>query len=177
MKYQLQWNIETDKLTHNINRSRRENRSTNGGTLTLRRSSTNPFGASHQTSQSEATASTPISELPPSQPYSINVNEGQGDRRYSKSEILEIFRAQQGNEISNGDVSRLFANNWDPGHSNGANGRGWGKSNDSHNNSSGPEACWNESGSTLPIALEGMTDEEKNVKTPLPMLISLYSNV
>lgn len=163
MKFNLKWNLGTDELTHISARSRRENRSTNG-TLTLRRSSTNPFGPSHPASQSDANAGTPTTELPPtqSQQYSGSGSEAQGDYRYSKSNFLEIFRAQQANENPSGDVTRLLVNTWDPGYTNGANGRDWGKS-DSASNSHGPEVCWDESGSTLPIGLEEMSEEEKNV--------------
>lgn len=173
MKFKYKLNLGTDELTPTSARSRRENRSTNG-TLTLRRSSTNPFGTSHQTSQSEGNASTPTSELPPtqSQLYSSTNNEAQGDYRYSKSTLLDIFRAQQANENSQGDVSKLLVNTWDPGHTNGTNGRGWSKG-DSAGNSHGPEACWDESGSTLPIGLEEMTEEEKNVWTSNSLIHTL----
>lgn len=170
--------IFTDELTNLLTRPRRENRTSNG-TLTLRRSSTNPAGTSHQASQSEAIANTPASELPPtqSQQFSSNGNEGQGDNRYDKDTMLDIWRTEQAKGSSNGDVSRLFVDNWDPGHSNGAPTRGWAKANDSNGNSYGPHVCWNESGSTVPIGIQEMTEDEKIVRTLTRLIITVYSNM
>ncbi|KAI9731608.1 MAG: hypothetical protein M1818_007738 [Claussenomyces sp. TS43310] len=142
---------------------RRETRGTNG-TLTLRRSSTTPHGApSNQTSQSDIVA--PLSSLDatpgPSQQYQSHGLDPSGGGRYSKIDLLEIYRNQQNLEISNDDVSRLFANNWDPIHSNGNTARGWGKSTDSRDHHYGPEICWDQSGEVQPIGLEDISALEQ----------------
>lgn len=157
------WSLPLHKLIRTLNSSRRGG----NGTLTFRRSSTHQLGSSHQAqaSQSEADANIPASELPPSQPHehANNGNEGHGDNRYTKDTILDVWHIEQAKGTSNGDVSRLFVDTWDPGHSNGSTARGWAKASDSNGNSYGPDICWNESGSTVPIAFQEMTEDEKNV--------------
>jgi len=54
-------------------------------------------------------------------------------------------------------------NNWDPAQSNGTNGRGWGKSNDTRDQNYGPEVCWDQSGQVQPIGLEEVSELEKMV--------------
>lgn len=71
-------------------------------------------------------------------------------------------------ENTNGGVGRLFENQWDPGHSSGTNGRGWGKSNDTRD-SNGPDLCWAMSGDVGPISLQDMTAQEKEVGRPESM--------
>ncbi|KAH6676552.1 hypothetical protein B0J14DRAFT_616038 [Halenospora varia] len=136
---------------------RRDARSTNG-TLTLRRPSTTPFATN--SSQGDVPPSTTGQEAQVSQqaPY-----EQSTDMRYSKNQLLEIYRAQEESGALNGDVSRLFASNWNPEHSNGANGRtGWGKSNDGRE-SYGPEICWDANGNSRPVGLEEMSEQEKTI--------------
>lgn len=83
--------------------------------------------------------------------------------RFSKDKLLDIYRTQQETDQSNNDVTRLFMNNWDPTQSNGTNGRGWGKSNDTRDQTYGPEVCWDQSGQVHPISLEEMSDVERMV--------------
>lgn len=98
-----------------------------------------------------------------SRQYADQENASTLDSRYSKDKILEIYRSQQTTEPSNGAVSRLFVNNWEPGHSNGSNGRGWGKSGDTRDNNNGPDICWDQGGQVQPIGLEELTPAEREV--------------
>ncbi|RDL30795.1 GYF protein [Venustampulla echinocandica] len=149
--------------------ARREARSTNG-TLTLRRSSTTPFAST--ASQGESQLSTSSSEIQSSQQASNSAYDLPTDARYSKNQLLDIYRAQEDPGAANGEISRLFVNNWNPERSNGANGRsGWGKSNDGRD-TYGPEICWDINGSVRPVGLQEMAEEEKilfssDVNSPL----------
>ncbi|CAG8962307.1 hypothetical protein HYFRA_00005362 [Hymenoscyphus fraxineus] len=137
--------------------ARRDSRATNG-TLTLRRPSTTPFAPA--SSQGEAPLATPTADMQPSQ------YEHSTDTRYSKNQLLDIYRAQEESGGLQGDVSRLFVNNWNPEQSNGTNGRtGWGKSGDGRD-SYGPEACWDTNGLIRPVGLEEMSEQEKVVGEP-----------
>jgi PERQ amino acid-rich with GYF domain-containing protein len=100
-----------------------------------------------------------------SQQYANHGIDSVSDSRISKSKLLDIYRMQQASDEAAGDVSRLFVNNWDPGHSNGTNGRGWGKSNDTRDQNHGPEVCWDQSGQIRPIGLEEMSELEKAVSS------------
>jgi PERQ amino acid-rich with GYF domain-containing protein len=86
------------------------------------------------------------------------------DSRYSRSQLLDVLKAQQEAGTVNRDVSHLYADDWNPGHSNGANGRStWGRSSDTRE-TYGPEICWDASGNVQPIALEEMNEIERKVR-------------
>lgn len=84
------------------------------------------------------------------------------ENRFSKEQLLDIYRSQQTSDFPAKDVSSLYVNGWDPGHATGANGRGWGKSGDGRD-THGPHICWDENGSVPPMSLQEMTDLEKAV--------------
>ena len=131
------------------------------GTVTLRRSSTTPVAQA--SSQGEPPLPTPSAENPASYQQPNSTYDQSTDFRYSKSQLLDIYKAQVESGASNGDISHLLENSWDPKQSNGANGRaGWGKSNDGRD-AQGPGICWESKGNVQPIGLEEMTEEEKIV--------------
>jgi PERQ amino acid-rich with GYF domain-containing protein len=151
-------------------RSRRDNRSTNG-TLTFRRSSNAPHIQPSQV-ESLPTPSAEASEDVPPPPNPSYDQSVPADFRYSKARLLDMYKAHRETKdsgASNGDVSRLFAEGWNPGHSNGTNGRAWGKTTDGRE-TFGPDACWDMNGSQRPVSLEEMTDEEKTVSR-FPLLL------
>jgi PERQ amino acid-rich with GYF domain-containing protein len=142
------------------------NQTRTNGTVTLRRSSTNPLAQSAQ-AQAQGSAPPPPANAD-AQPLQLQSNpsyEQQTVTRYSKEDLLDVYRAQQESGAANDDVNGLFVSGWDPGHSNGANGRGWGKSNDGRDNHS-PGVCWDANGSARPISLEEMSEEERAVCHP-----------
>lgn len=135
--------------------------------MTLRRSSTTPQGAPAQPNSQIETATT--SDIAPAQSRQYGDPDNVAlDSRYSKDKLLDIYRAHsQHSEPSNDGVSRLFVNNWEPGHSNGSNGRGWGKGPDSRDHNNGPDICWDQSGQVQPVGLEEMTAVERAVSFDL----------
>lgn len=52
---------------------------------------------------------------------------------------------------------------WQPDIANGLGGASWGRSEQSRDNQSGPELCWDKDGSTEPLGLMDMDDEEREV--------------
>jgi PERQ amino acid-rich with GYF domain-containing protein len=146
-----------------IFRARKDTRPANG-TLTLRRASTTPFAQA--SAQGDAPLPTPGADTLSMQQSSMY--EQSTDTRYSKSQLLDIFKSQEETGALQGDVSRLYVDNWDPEHSNGANGRtGWGKSIDGRD-TYGPEICWDTNGQIRPMGLEEMSEQEKIVGCPPP---------
>ncbi|PMD35994.1 hypothetical protein L207DRAFT_587025 [Hyaloscypha variabilis F] len=140
------------------NRARRENRASNG-TVTLRRSSTTPVA--QPPSQGEPPLPTPSAETPATYQPSSSMYDQSTEFRYSKSQLLDIYRTQMESGASNGDISHLFENGWDPKQSNGANGRSsWGKISDGRD-AQGPNIAWEPKGDIQPIGLEEMSEEEK----------------
>ncbi|KAJ6443167.1 GYF domain-containingprotein [Purpureocillium lavendulum] len=135
-------------------RSRRDGRSANG-TLTFRRSSTTPIAgqASNPPPSSENAVQHPsIDEAPVAHPVMYEA----GPARYSKDDLLDMFRAQK----SPDDTSRLFIPGWDPSTINGGGGRAWGKSSDAHIPQE-PNVCWDQTGETLPMGLQDLSLDEK----------------
>jgi PERQ amino acid-rich with GYF domain-containing protein len=140
-------------------------RRTNGAIF--RRQSNAPTDTS---SQAEPAVQTPSAETQDVQPPVNPSYESSTDPRYTKDRILDIFKTQQNSDAPRRDVSNLYVGNWDPGHSNGTNGRGWGKSHDGRDNH-GPTVCWDANGSVQPIGLEEMSEVERSVS----FLITLRS--
>ena len=152
------------------NRARRENRASNG-TVTLRRSSTTPVA---QPPQGEPPLPTPTAETPATYQPSSLMYDQPTEFRYSKNQLLDIYRAQVESGTANADISHLFESGWDPKQSNGANGRSsWGKNSDGRD-AQGPNIAWEPRGDIQPIGLEEMSEEEKLVcpSIPLPLLLN-----
>lgn len=107
-------------------------------------------------------------QTPTTEPQATNLSyEHTTNTRYEKNQLLDIFKAREQASLLNRDVSGLFAENWDPGNTNGANGRGWGihDGRDTH----GPDVCWDSNGGIQPIGLEDMTESERTVSLYDPL--------
>ncbi|OTB03899.1 hypothetical protein M426DRAFT_73779 [Hypoxylon sp. CI-4A] len=142
----------------------RQGRSTNGGTLTFRRTSTTPSSQSLnqlQTSENIQSASADPAVISAMPVGSTNV-EGSGSLRYSKEELLSIYNTYDYGSRQP-DVANLFMPGWNPGHTNGTASRGWGKTGESHVVPQEPDICWDGFGSTKAIGLQEMSPEEKEL--------------
>ena len=63
----------------------------------------------------------------------------------------------------------MFVDGWSPGGAvNGTNSVGWGKRDDMKE-AAGPDICWDHEGGVNPIAMQEMTEEEKEVHPTLAM--------
>ena len=81
--------------------------------------------------------------------------------RYSKDQLLDLFRAQG---QSGPDVADLFIDGWSPNAVNGTSHGGWGKRDDhKEQQSTGAEICWDHEGTVQPLSLIDLNDEEKQV--------------
>lgn len=93
---------------------------------------------------------------------SYNRNGSSAESRYSKDQLLDLFRTHESNGISSTDVNDLFVDGWNPGTVNGMSNGGWGKKDDVKE-AAGPDICWDHEGSVYPIAMQEMTEEEREV--------------
>lgn len=93
---------------------------------------------------------------------SYNRNGSSSESRYSKDQLLDLFRAQEKSGFSNVNLNDLYVDGWNPNYTNGTTNGGWGKRDD-HKDATGPEICWDHEGSVHPLALAEMTEEEKEV--------------
>ncbi len=142
---------------------------TNGATQTFRRSST-ATSLSQQRDNTQASSNLPPSSgnvyVPPhlnsNYQSSYGRNGPSADSRYSKDQLLDMFRAQAKSDSSNSNVNDLLLDGWTP-WINGISNGGWGKR-DEHKDTTGPEICWDHDGTVQPMALLDMTVEEKEVE-------------
>lgn len=156
---------------------RRSRSRINGATQTFRRPSvaTNPTHT--RESSHAASASTPTSGayVPPHMSSnSLSSGVRNGDARYSKDQLIDLYKVQRESGSLGKNVEDYFVADWDP-HMvptpvNGA----WGKRDD-HKTSAGPEVCWDHNGQAEPLSLSDMTDSEKEVG-PVYASFGLWEN-
>jgi PERQ amino acid-rich with GYF domain-containing protein len=144
-----------------IHRARRPN----GATQTFRRTSnavntTNTVSQNHENIASPAASSQPPRYVPPHRNGTVT------DPRYSKSQLLDLYRLQQSTDDGlQDDLQNLYIGNWQPNGQNGAPAAGWGRNDASREQPSGPDVCWDDDGAYEPLALTEMDNEEKEVRT------------
>ncbi|KAL5338769.1 hypothetical protein BJX70DRAFT_398323 [Aspergillus crustosus] len=145
----------------------------NGATQTFRRPSvaTNP---SH--TREPLSATTPTGGVyPPHMSSTLSNmarNGASGDTRYSKEQLLDLYKAQRETGILTKNVSDYFVADWHPHNDSSAANGAWGKREDHKDTSTGPEVCWDHGGHVEPLGLVDMTDDEKetfsvSVNSPL----------
>ncbi|KAK3389760.1 hypothetical protein B0H63DRAFT_464286 [Podospora didyma] len=128
------------------------------GTRTFRRQSNTPSSNSAFTNSVDASHHA-NSDLPPLSANPQSASLESGPQRYSKEELLDIYKS---NSHANIDPSSLYMPNWNPNQVNGVSSRGWGKgSGDSSHVPQDPTVCWEQNATVLPIGLQDMTAEER----------------
>ena len=83
------------------------------------------------------------------------------DTRYSKEQLLDMFRAQH-DRGSQPNVEDFLIEGWNPKDINGTGGAPWGR-HDDRKDVHGPETCWDQDGSVHPLGLIPLTEEEREV--------------
>lgn len=108
--------------------------------------------------QDPSSAQAPPRYVPPHR------NGAVADTRYSKDQLLDLFRAQQSSESGLSDgLPGLYVGGWQPDISNGATSAGWGRTEQSRDGQPGPDICWDRDGTVEPLGLGDMDDEEREV--------------
>ncbi|KAK5700758.1 kinesin-like protein [Elasticomyces elasticus] len=130
-------------------------RRTNGATQTFRR-------ASGATMASQNTQPDPTQ--PPPRYVPPHRNGTLGDLRYSKDQLVDFFKTQQGADggLKEG-LNGLYVGGWQPDMANGNSSAGWGRADHSRDAQPGPDICWDRDGSIEPLALSDMDDDEKEL--------------
>ena len=147
---------------------------TNGATQTFRRPS-QATNLSHQRENSQSNTTNAPSNtgvyVPPhlnsNYQSSYSRNGASAESRYSKDQLLDLFRAQSKSGPLNTGLQDLFVDGWHPGATNGNSNGGWGKKEDHKEVSTGPDICWDHEGKSHPLALVEMEDHEKEVRRVL----------
>ena len=140
----------------------------NGATATFRRTSgaTNlsqrADGQINNIATSSATSSASTAYVPPHLNYGsfTSLNRNGNDTRYSKDQLLDMFRTQLDKTQTQYPVEDLFVDGWTPDKPNGLSNGGWGRSDD-QKDTNGPEICWDHTGGVQPLGIIPMSDVEK----------------
>lgn len=140
---------------------------TNGVSQTFRRPSLAASLSNQRESAPNSLVTTPGTGVyvPPhlNSSYQSNANRNGAatENRYSKDQLLDLFRAQDRPGQSNTNLTDLFVDGWNP--INGANNGGWGRKDETKDPSTGPEICWDYEGSVAPLATIEMAEDEREV--------------
>jgi len=114
----------------------------------------------------------PVTPQPPPRYVPPHRNGTVSDTRYSKDQLLELFRAQQSGDGGLKDgLHGLYVGGWQPDIANGATSAGWGRSEHDRNAQPGPDICWDKHGHSEPLGLVEMDDEEREVGSAAPSLL------
>ncbi|KAE8409362.1 hypothetical protein BDV37DRAFT_112347 [Aspergillus pseudonomiae] len=142
----------------------------NGATQTFRRPSvaTNPSHSRDTSQPASATTPTAGTYTPPhmlsNYQSSALRNGATNDTRYSKEQLLELYKAQRETGILGKNLAEYLAADWNPQVETSAANGAWGRREDSKDNPSGPGVCWDHGGQMEPLSLVDMTDDEKEVR-------------
>lgn len=139
----------------------------NGATQTFRRPSV-ATNLSHNRDSSSQSASTPTptsaAYIPPHLNSSYQSRNGSsGDSRYSKEDLLSIFKSQRDSGALGKNMGDHFLASWNPLEETSATNGAWGKKEDAKDAPPGPEFCWDHLGHNDPLGLIDMTEEEREV--------------
>lgn len=84
------------------------------------------------------------------------------EAKYSKEQLLEIFKAQVSRGL-NGHSSEVLTEGWTPGSQNSAGNGGWMRRDDAKEGPGGPDLCWDTTASVKPLGLAPLDNEEQEV--------------
>lgn len=73
--------------------------------------------------------------------------------------MLQLFRAD---DSDSDNLSDLYVGGFEPAATNGNSSAGWGRR-EEHKDSHGADVCWDRQAHLLPMGLQDMTDEERDV--------------
>lgn len=141
-----------------------------GATQTFRRpSAASSLSQQRENGQINSTTPNTAVYVPPhlnsNYQSSQNRNAPATDSRYSKDQLLDFFRANGEGSFHNKIVSDLFVGDWTPGPSSATTNDSWNRRDDHKDGNYGPEICWDYDGSTHPLGLVEMDEDEKQVRS------------
>lgn len=86
------------------------------------------------------------------------------ETRYSRDQLLDLFRAQAKGDLSSMHVSDLYEEGWSSLLTDGMPNGGWARKDELKDGPPGPEICWDHDGKVQPLGLTNMTEEERAVR-------------
>lgn len=151
----------------------------NGATQTFRRPSVATTPAHTRESNQPASASTLPSSatyIPPHMSSNSPMALRNGEARYSKEQLLDLYRAQRESGALGKNVEDYFVADWDPHMVSAPVNGAWGKR-DEHKTSAGPEVCWDHGGQAEPLGLTDMSEGEREVGFSFDLISAVWVEV
>ena len=93
-------------------------------------------------------------------------NGASGESRYSKDQMLGIYKSQKDAELLDHNLEQIFSGGWNPFIPATPSTASWGKKDETKDASTGPEVCWDHETRSDPLGLLEMSEDEKEVRTP-----------
>ena len=116
------------------------------------------MASSNQQQDPNGTLQQPPRYVPPHRSNTLT------DTRYSKDQLLDLFKAQQSSQSGLTDgLQSLYVGGWQPDILNGAPSASWGKSEHNRDSQPAPDICWDQDGDIEPLGVTEMDDEERQV--------------
>jgi PERQ amino acid-rich with GYF domain-containing protein len=142
-------------------------RRTNGATQTFRRPSLATSISTSQPRESNTAQNRNSGEavgvyIPPH--LSASRNGASSENRYTRDQMLSLFRNQRESGDLNNGLSSLYVSGWEPNVSNGTSGSSWSRRDEQKDSQVTADVCWDRDGSVQPLALSEMTVEEREVR-------------
>jgi len=145
-------------------RSRRQNgatqtfRRTSAAVTTSNLTSTITRDTSTSTQNRSSTEGAPVGVyVPPHRNGTVTEN------RYSKDQMIDIYRNLQESGRLQDEMSELYVDGWEPDTTNGVPTSPWVRRDDQRDAQVGAEVCWERNSITMPLGLNGMTVEEEEI--------------
>lgn len=92
-----------------------------------------------------------------------------GDMRYSREQLINIYKDQRDTGNLKQNLTELFSGGWHPTEARNGTAASWGKRDDGKDQPIGPDVCWDHNGKVQPLGMSEMTDEEREVsRTRIP---------
>ena len=90
------------------------------------------------------------------------INGSIGDVRYTKEQMVAIYKQQRDSGQLDAKLSSLFTASWNPREAKEPSTPAWGRKEDKEP-AAGPEVCWNHNAVSEPLALSAMDEQEREV--------------
>ncbi|KAL8760810.1 MAG: hypothetical protein Q9184_003014 [Pyrenodesmia sp. 2 TL-2023] len=152
----------------------------NGATPTTFRRPSLATNISHQRESSQTNSSNTVQNsgvyVPPHMNSTYQSRGGPSETRYSRDQLLDLYRARSTAGPSSTNVSDLCMDGWNPMLMNGMTNGGCSRKDELKDGPPAPEICWNHDGNVQPLGLIDMTEEEQAVRTIFDSQICAFSS-
>jgi PERQ amino acid-rich with GYF domain-containing protein len=89
---------------------------------------------------------------------------GANETRFSKEQMLELYKNSLESRSMNGDIQAILTEGWQPGATSNASNGSWSRKDENKDHIAGPDVCWELGGVIDPLSLKSMTEEEKEAR-------------